>query len=792
MITIILNPFGYDISVQPDFEVEKEQDYIESRIRIREMIHNGVDGAFVVVNERISNWYTSLCDYPDVQIQHKSPKSVLVRKLGCSESVRFDFPFREEEIIRLKLIERADSSRPEKKLQTSRDVELWVLSVILGKCWGEEKANVKHFIEISDWFLVLPEVPAELEGLKKQQQGIWCSSELGKLYQWLFSDPTKNAFLFYQHKILVNYPEILRNQLLKEGDIEEFPADLSKYLKQIPLIQPSQPNFEQADFSGLLERKWKSYLRSILQDGATRKHSTVPCQEFDNVIDTALKCMSSSIAGEANAILYFLRRHAEMVTGDMARRIEAKFGRFPSQVNQIMLLIPPKEPRDLDTRWNWEDVRDWLIGEYFPLSNWATRMEKQKDLLEGHTLRFGEWLYHAYPSLKNELSPLNYGTWYTIKDRISNRNKVLWLIIDNLRWYNTDKLISVFKDQNIFLCQEPEVKLSMLPSETRTSKSALVGGKLPSQLVSSDYAELFNLCCREHAIKSSRFIRDQELKDGKLDESQLTICMINRLDFSSHSGQFDLEDDIQDAIKRVARYVRAFIDRGEALTAHLRIIISTDHGSCMLPKSQKGVPKPKNSTEEQRFKRYIVVEGAPPVENDWFFLDKERFGLNENIAIVKGFKFVGSKRPTGLVHGGMTPEETVIPHMEFNLEPLEIGDLKLAYDGEPLPIGTKRHRIKLIVINPNNTAITDVIVNIPSHSIYLDIERILEQDSIEEQVDLSLPKETTNVDGNNNAHFQGNYGFTCRGQRIYGDIELQIVVRKIFDRSESAEKLFDL
>jgi len=35
--------------------------------------------------------------------------------------------------------------------------------------------------------------------------------------------------------------------------------------------------------------------------------------------------------------------------------------------------------------------------------------------LENCAKAYGDWLYHNYPKLKNELIPLNYGTWHVIK-----------------------------------------------------------------------------------------------------------------------------------------------------------------------------------------------------------------------------------------------------------------------------------------------------------------------------------------------------------------------------------------
>jgi hypothetical protein len=797
VITIVLDPYNYGVETSPVLQVETEKDYVESRISIRKMIREGNEGTFIVKNRNICGWYKSLSDYKEVKIRSVSPKSVLINKLGCSESLLLDFPLAEQQIVGLNLLEKAKIAPPCYKLQTPRDMEMWILAVTIGECWGERDASLSHFAELVNWHLGVrkQEVASELKPLIDKQKRSWCSSEIGELYDWFFKAPDSNAFLCCVHKILVNYPEDLRNQVLNEADVGECSSSILQYIKRMPTVERHESFERRSEISTLLERKWKGHLRNLKKNMSSNRGQQDPYIMFHGMAVSALRSMSGFNEGEMNAITHFCKEHAELVTKDVVERIEVRFGGLSSQAKQtireLKSIVPLQRPRELKLDWDWEAVAEWTVKEYFPFARWATKVGKQKET-EEYAILFGEWLYKAYPLLKNDLAPLVYGTWNTVKGYISHNAKVLWLIIDNLCWCYADAFISAFRDQSIFI-SETAAKLSMLPSETRVSKSALIGGKLPFQLAFSDYEKLLKQCCKEHGIQPARLISDRELIDGKIDESQLTACIINKLDISCHSGCYDLKEEIHDAIKRLAKHVRSFIEREEMSTANLKIVVSTDHGSCEIPQDKKGVKKPSNSMEEERFRRYVFVSDPSDLGNEWFFLEKDRFGLNESLAIVKGYGFVGHRRPNGMVHGGMTPEEVFIPHMEFCLEPPEFEEVRLSYAGEPIPLGAKEHLVAINVINANKVPVFDVVIDIPSHSLHFEIDKIPGRDEhILSNVKLLLPKSGTDVDDHNVARLCGRYVLTYRDEKRYGEVDLSIMVRRIFERPERPEKLFGL
>jgi hypothetical protein len=60
----------------------------------------------------------------------------------------------------------------------------------------------------------------------------------------------------------------------------------------------------------------------------------------------------------------------------------------------------------------------------------------------------------------------------------------------------------------------------------------------------------------------------------------------------------------------------------------------------------------------------------------WYVLDKDRYQLADHYIVPQGYDYV-SRRPSGWTHGGLTPEEVVVPFMHLtaerrHVEPLQV------------------------------------------------------------------------------------------------------------------------
>lgn len=801
MIRIMLDPYGLSKGDPMALVVRDESQFIESRLKIRDALHKRKDLNVIIKNRKIRQWYESLRDYPDVKIETVSPSSVLSQELNLSAILSLNLPVNNPEIQELGLIEKAKKYPPQTRITTRREIENWVLSVCVGECWGEKGGTLTHLAEIASFFLLGEEYRrhSTLERLMDKQKEEWFNSSVGKAYKWLFTASNDRPFLTYAWQILKDYDNTVREKILNE--IVEtnriISEPIEEYLDQIPSIECSDNYKKKTDLSILIEMKWKNILKSTFgyKKGEIRvDKNKVLKQKFEQIINEAVTKMSGKIAGEINALSVFIKENAFYFSKKLFNLIGARFNLFPKQVEELSQLIPPEIPSEPLLDWDWSQMSKWVIDEYFRYKKWSIQQGRRDKRIEKIAETYSEWLYRQYPKLKNELSPLIYGTWYRIKRDIEQGYQVLWLIIDNLCWFYLEDTIKAFKEQGLFRFSEPIPCLSMLPSETKISKTALVAGKLPDQIEIDNYQKyklLFEDFCKQNNIVSYRTIPDNEFKKSKLEKHQVTCCIINKLDVSSHGGFFDLEDEIKDFLRRIAKYVKEFLPPGLA-SKKFKLVISTDHGSSTIPQNIKGLKAPKGARAEKEHKRFVYVDSIHNLSENWYLLEKNKFGLMESIAIAKGYMFVGNRKPKGLVHGGMTPEETLVPHLEFCLQPLEIKAIQCFHISTPIIIGTRKQKVELSIRNLNDYEISKVTLHIPSYSIEMNLEKIPAKDEVTESCEIALLREKVVDSKDNIVTLRGFYSFDCMGEPKRGNVEVKIKIRKIVDVSETAEELFKL
>ena len=800
MIRITLDPYGLGKGDPMALVVRDESQFIESRLKIRDALHKRKDLNVIIKNRKIGQWYESLKDYPNVKIESVSPSSVLSQELNLLAGLSLNLPVSDQEIKELGLIEKAKKHVPQTRLGTIREIENWVLSVCVGECWGGKGGTLTHLAEIASFFLAGKDYQkhSALERLMDKQKEDWFNSSVGKAYKWLFAAPNDRPSLIYAWQILKHYDKTVKEKILDEvvGKNKIILEPIEKYLGRIPSIECSDNCKKKSDLSILLEMKWKNVLKSkfgckkseILGD-----KDKVLKQKFEQVINEAVTKMSGKIAGEIDALSIFIKENVFYFSKKLFNLIGAKFSLFPKQVEELNQLIPQEFPSEPLSDWDWSQMSRWVIEDYFRYKKGSIQQGRRDKKIEEITEAYSEWLYMKYPELKNELSPLIYGTWYRIKRYIEQGYQILWLIIDNLCWFYLEDIIEAFKEQGLF-SSEAIPCLSMLPSETKISKTALVAGKLPNQIEIDKYQKyklVFEDFCKQNNIVSYKAIPENEFRKSKLEEHQVTCCIINKLDVSSHAGFFDLEDEIKDFLRRIAKYVKEFLPLG-LVSKKFKLIISTDHGSCTIPQNIRGLKAPKGARAEKQQKRFVYIDSIHNINENWYFLDKNQFGLMESVAVTKGYSFVGKRKPKGLVHGGMTPEETIVPHFEFCLESLKTRALQCSHISAPIPIGTRKQKVELEIRNPNDEKISNAILYIPSNSLEINIGAIPKRNYVTKSIEIALPKEDVIIEKDNTVTLQGFYNFNYIGQPKRGQVEVKIQIRKIVDVSETAEELFKL
>jgi hypothetical protein len=330
----------------------------------------------------------------------------------------------------------------------------------------------------------------------------------------------------------------------------------------------------------------------------------------------------------------------------------------------------------------------------------------------------------------------------------------------------------------------------MFPSETATSKSALVAGRLPNQIPEQElqkYLLLFTGACRDRGV-SGRFIRDEELKRSRLGEEQVTCWITNRLDTEGHKGYFDIQVGVASLLKAIAGRVRKFVP-GHTTSERFCLVISTDHGSCGIPRGSKCIQIPKGTTSDMH-RRHVETLVAMPADDNWFVLDTDRFALHRPAVAVRGYAYIGKGLPVGLIHGGLLPEEVVIPHVEFSLARTEPVPLECIHSGKPI-MGARRQRSEFLVRNFNSVPVTDVIVGFPTISLELKVDGIAAKGEATSMGELNL-REDLARSALSEVTVAGQGCFRCRGEVVRGPAEVMLHVRHLMEGPGEAEQLLGI
>jgi hypothetical protein len=798
----MVDPYGLSEDDPMALVVRAESQFVESRLKIRDVLHKRKDLNVIIKNRKIGRWYESLKDYPDVKIETVSPSSVLSRALNLAGNLSLNLPVNDSEIQELELIERAKENPPRTILGTIKDIESWILSVARGECWSKEGGTLTHLSEIASISLNMREYikHSALEKLIEKQKENWFNSPIGEAYKWLFIAPSDRSFLVYACQIMKNYDKTIRERVLDE--ITEYDKQvlepLKKYLGQIPSIECRDDHEKKLELSDLLEIKWKNILKSMFEykkDKLETEKNEVLKQKFNQIVNEAITKMSGRIAGEIDAISYFIGKNTIYFSKELFDLIGAKFTLFQEHIGKLSQFIPPKFPSEPMLNWDWSQINKWAIDEYFPYKKWALQQAKRDKKIEELGENYSKWLYEKYPELKNELSPLVYGTWYRIKEYIKQGYQILWVVIDSLCWFYLEDVVSSFRKKGFSLSSDILSMLSMLPSETRFSKSSLIAGKLPNQIQKENlqkYSLLFEEFCKANNIFDYRIIPPDKLENvlrkEKLGNHTITCGMTNNPDISMHKNFYGLERQMKAFFENIAEDIKKFLSH-DIFSKPFLLIISTDHGSCVIPANTKGLKEPKEGKIEKEHKRFVYLNSSYDLGENWYFLDKNKYALPENIAIAKGYSFIGNRKPKGLIHGGMTPEETFIPHLEFSLQSLELKDIQCFHSGSPI-IGTRKQKVELSIRNLNDYEISNVAVYIPSHSIEIKIEKIPSKDEVSKFIEVTLLRDEVVDSKDNMVTLQGYYSFDCRGETKRGKVEVKIKIRKIIKDSETSEEIF--
>jgi hypothetical protein len=489
----------------------------------------------------------------------------------------------------------------------------------------------------------------------------------------------------------------------------------------------------------------------------------------------AMSKMSGLLTGERDAVLAYLRENLRRCSPETVAAVYKKFTSLPGTQMLIESLhrdLPPTRPsRPLNSR-KPSDWLKWADLQYIPYRRWLIQTGEYDEEVEQMATDYEDWLSHNYSDLLLRFQDnLVVSAYKVAKEQLGDRYRVLWLVVDNLCGLWRPEFLSELAKVGVHV-QVTRRMLAMLPSITYISRRAMLAGRLPSEAIRfADDESAFRQLWRDLGIPNVSYCTSFKQLDAAIGQNTpLILLMYNWLDTLAHmSAQpgFERQDQMTLAMSDLALKV-AVAMRTMRQVGPVRLIVSTDHGSTLFGSHSQQVALPPSAianNEPENHSRYAIVGNTAGLNaTDWHILDAAACDLPYTVAVTRGQRYINS-RPRAFVHGGLTPEETVVSLIVADIGEREPLQLVLSQATPSLRLG-RPGSLAILVRNPFDMPIENLVLSLPEYDLKfapLDVPARSEIPTDECQISLNPDLEIHN----------GTISIACAGQfHIAGQVAL--------------------
>lgn len=540
------------------------------------------------------------------------------------------------------------------------------------------------------------------------------SKEIILILEKLKNDIKGLELILMKYKVLRYYPGIGKNLLGKNFTILE---KLNLYLDKLEIK----------------ENKIKDVINQIEYKLNDKKEPNT-ADEIEKYINN----LSGNLLIEFEFVEKIIKDKPDNFNLELVKIIENKFSPILSKIkfkiSALKKIIPPAFPKKPKSNWKAKRMLEWARDEYLPYFFWADRNEKIDENIVQLGDIFSNWLYDNWETISNnskrmvfDFIPNNYKN-LTSPDKIS-----IVLIIDNLSWMYADFLQNLFEDFD-FIQKERSSYLSMVPSETEISKKCLLSGESSYEKIDNKkYNKIVDEGWVPYFDNKEKFEYIPNVENFcKINNVDKNAYFINYLpiDRNLHKSISELgvshEENIKFLLDNLVKKVMDFVI-GKNIENKTTIHIISDHSSTkILPNIKNDIDpslfsKNKFPDKSQRFLEVTDEEMSNFPDNlkvDCFFIEKNKFGNETNYICARRSNRFYESTESKYTHGGISPEEMIIPHLIFekffeSIEELEVNlkENKFRY---------KLETVKLEIGNPYKVNIENLNISITNSNIKSD------------------------------------------------------------------------
>lgn len=765
---IIIDEYSLE-SYSDAFLVSDDKTFIEARKLILKFKRDEISNKSIVVNTYpYSIWFYDLENENRISVESVLPSFILQKKF---ESVEIDKDIEETDIVFLDLIN-----------DTIEPTEISIVNKYIGSFLQNNKSINESLYQITNFAANPPKKFLDSKYLIKK----WTK------YLDKFQPNTKliNALISKIKERDTDFCKVI-NKLVymsnSETLLREFMHDEATYL-ELTLNCPA--------------RDFEKFLRES-------KFPLLHNEEYEIKIEKFFKTLfQEDISeffkekGEYKATLKAFLTRAKSLTNEEKDFIFSKYGskidyEIEEKIKSLIKpeLIPPPQIDNLSLSMQIDAWHKWAIKTYIPFKFYLDEFPNLIDinLVEKYAIMYSDWLFNSYFEIIQNGLKTNFNITSRIHNELSDYN-VIWLIIDGFPSVFTETLNSILKSNGINKIEE-NYYFAALPTITEIGIPTQLNGLFPNAIEYTSNKEE----ALKRAFNSQTVIFKNSIKHfADALESDFNLCCLHWHEID----EFMHKDDNQIDIRRIEEIKRLLNIRINQISNFLKsktnkktkLIISSDHGStkCLTKglniKNSSLLEACKDNPKQRCVELNSTISKAKLDENEIYYLKNEVTHNLKDWVIAKGYRYFGSF-DYGYRHGGLTPEETIVPFLVCEIAQNEIIPIKVLIGGlADLQLGYTE-TIKLQVKNDN-----DAIVEIHKIQISEDInfnidinKKIQPLSSKIFEGDIKIPKSITIKD--RKAQLNVFVDYSIFGERRYCTSIIEVPIKKSLN--ENLDNLFN-
>lgn len=698
MITIIADRHGYTTPPTNALVATKAADYILIRRRIRAALDQDEALTVYATDAVVLGWLSDLQRYPETHLAWHvvDPGEEFTRLFGVVPS----HPFTPARIAALHL-----HDLPLLPNGVFVHPLTWILGHRLDSLWQYDDPPPEHLPSLTAWAMNRPEpLAAEIVLLVQAQ-----------LERWSVTHP------MYRALHATSLADDSRNLLIRWA--------LQRYEKIWCSAQPwgKLPILDGAPSPTALLTALRGQ-HDAIQSYWHRQIARVSIEA--DFIDAALEQMSGLSEAELYALNTMLGQQPDALDSRLLQTIRGRFLHLPNAKLLLRSLdekVTLPEPPLPDPTWPVDRWLHWATQQYMPYYAWVIHSGRGRLHQQACALLYSDWLYAQYPSwLNDDRSPLLLRQYQDMSTLIENDDRafVIWLVIDGMTWWQGGIMRETCERHGLYP-QEQRPGIAVLPSITSVSKRALVTGQPTIDLTQPTIAEAARVkLARSNIPARVGYSLPEAIKALRQDDNtRVSVVLFNLIDALAHqTTTFTDNAGIRGYLEELASQLSSAQQMCAAQGRQLHVLIGSDHGSTLLPTDAPSVPLPKMVTEiddvwepelsGQEAQRpgtraaATDLDHIPNIDQHvWYALDRNRFQLDRHYLVPRGYGYI-KRRPSGWTHGGLSPEETIVPLLHLAPERPRVLQIEIEFRGT-LRAG-QAGRVSVVFRNLNPFPIQDL------------------------------------------------------------------------------------